>query len=126
MNKSKAIILSGLLAFAIAPVSAAVNKTVNVNAKGVAHAFGLNADHSFQAQGKFDTVKGSKSKLVMTYRGVEVYMAENGGFLTHENWLIAGNNAELGEQLVNALLDGREDSFAKNEQFQQEHQRRKL
>ncbi len=74
MNKSKAILLGGLLAFTIAPVSAAVNQSVNVNASGVAHAFGLNADHSFTEQASFKTHKGnSKSKMALTYKGVNVY-----------------------------------------------------
>jgi vibriolysin len=72
MNKSKAVLLTGLLAFAIAPVSAAVSK-VNVNAKGAAHAFGLSAEHNLAPQGHFKMANGnSKSKMVLTFRGVEV------------------------------------------------------
>lgn len=73
MNKSKLVLLSSVLAaFTVAPVSAAVNKSVKVGANGVANAFGLDADHSFKAKGnKHATVKGTtKQKLELSYKGV--------------------------------------------------------
>ena len=74
MNKTKAILISGLMAFAVAPVSAAVQNVVNVNAKGAAHAFGLNADHSFDSQGHFTTTKGTaKTKMSLLYKGLRVW-----------------------------------------------------
>ncbi|MFT4924978.1 MAG: vibriolysin [Phenylobacterium sp.] len=73
MNKTQAALLGGLLAFTMAPVSAAVNK-VNVDAKGVAHAFGLSADHSFASKGSFATKQGTqKVKLAIAYKGVPVW-----------------------------------------------------
>lgn len=72
MNKSKTVLLTGLLAFAISPVSAAVNK-VKVNGKSAEHAFGLSADHHFVPKGHFKSANGnSKSKLILTLRGIEV------------------------------------------------------
>lgn len=75
MNKSKAVLLGGLLAFSVAPVSAAVNQNVTVNkAQGLAHAFGLDANHTFKAQGNFKTLKGtSKSKMHQYYKGVRIF-----------------------------------------------------
>lgn len=74
MNKSKAALLGGLLAFTLAPVSAAVHSNVSVNAKGVAHAFGLSADHKFATKGSFPTKQGNdKTKLILSYKGVTVY-----------------------------------------------------
>ncbi|MCJ8268569.1 MAG: M4 family metallopeptidase [Psychrosphaera sp.] len=90
MNKTKAILASAVLAFTMAPVSAAVNKSVTVNAQqGVAHAFGLTADHSFKAQEqKFSKTSKDKAKdpifsstttgtvkvkMNMTYKNIPVY-----------------------------------------------------
>ena len=94
MNKSKAVLLTGLLAFAIAPVSAAVNKEVKIGAQGAAHAFGLNADHKFESFGKFDTVKGtSKSKMTLTYKNVEVYGIHAVGEKNSNGDLVAAQGA---------------------------------
>ncbi len=76
MSKIKAILTSGLFAaFAVSPVSAAVMKNVEVNnAQGVAKAFGLDANHSFKAQGNFATKSGvNKTKLNLFYRDLPVY-----------------------------------------------------
>ncbi len=75
MNKSKLVLLSSVLAaFTVAPVSAAVNKSVNVDAQGLAHAYGLNANHGFKAVGAEQaTVNGTtKQKMLLTYKGVTV------------------------------------------------------
>ncbi len=78
MNKTKAILASAVLAFTMAPVSAAVSKSVAVDAQqGVAHAFGLSANHSFKAQDKVfssNTTTGTvKVKMDMTYKNIPVY-----------------------------------------------------
>jgi vibriolysin len=73
MNKSKAVLISGLMAFAVAPVSAAVNDVVKVNGKSAVQAFGLSADHSFDARGHFKTVNGTaKTKMDLLYKGIRV------------------------------------------------------
>lgn len=79
MSNSKALLLaskllSGLLAFSIAPVSAAVSQTTQIKAQGIAHAFGLNDHHRFQTTGQFATHSGStKVKLSQTYRHIPVW-----------------------------------------------------
>ncbi len=76
MIKAKALLVSSLLAFTIAPVSAAVNHSVNINkAQGVAHAFGLDSNYSATAeQTEFDVVGGNKkSKITFAYKGIPVY-----------------------------------------------------
>ena len=52
------------------------------------------------------------------YREIDVYITKDGGFLSHDDWLIVGNKSDLGKQLVDALLDGREESFANNRIYQ--------
>jgi Zn-dependent metalloprotease len=75
MTKSKAMLISTLLAFTIAPVSAAVNKSVSVQSQGVAHAFGLDANHGATAeQTEFYVVGGqTKTKMTLTYKGVSIW-----------------------------------------------------
>lgn len=83
MSKSKSVLIAGLLACTIAPASAALGisaaeviptKNVSVSEKGIAHAFGLNANHSFKASGNFATKAGStKVKLTQFYKGLPVY-----------------------------------------------------
>ena len=76
MSKSKALLVSSLLAFTIAPASAAVNKAVSVHSNNtVAHAFGLDSNHSMAAeQTEFDVVGGhTKTKMNLVYKGVTVW-----------------------------------------------------
>ncbi len=55
---------------------------------------------------------------VREYRGLDIYTSGENGFLTYENWLIAGNKGELGKTIIDALLDGPKDSLASNPNFQ--------
>lgn len=92
MNKSKLVLLSGVLAaFTVAPVSAAVNKSVSVDNNGLAHAFGLSQDHGFKAVGnKHATVNGTtKQKMMMTYKGVIIDGTHLVGEMNGEGKLIA-------------------------------------
>lgn len=61
---------------------------------------------------------GEDPYKVEQYRDVDVYITKDGGFLTHDNWLIVGNKSDLGKKLIDALLDGQENSFAENEHYQ--------
>lgn len=61
---------------------------------------------------------------IKQYRGIDVYTTKQGGFLTHENWLIVGNQSELGKHLVDALLDAPPESLATNINFQQAQSQR--
>ncbi len=54
---------------------------------------------------------------VKDYRGIQVYTTKDGGFLTYENWLIAGNKGELGKSIIDALLDGPTETLATNVNF---------
>lgn len=63
--------------------------------------------------------KGNEDPYRMEkYRDVDVYVTKDGGFLTYENWLVVGNQSELGKSIVDSLIDGRDDSFAQNLNFQ--------
>ena len=79
MNKSKALLISSLLAFTIAPASAAVSKAVAVkgsslHGNAVAHAFGLDSNHSAAEQTEFDIVGGhSTTKMTLSYKGVPIW-----------------------------------------------------
>lgn len=53
-----------------------------------------------------------------TYRGIDVYKTKDGGFLTHDGWFIAGNKSDLARQIVDALLDQRQDNLATKPEFQ--------
>jgi vibriolysin len=93
MSKVKALITTGLFAFAVSPVYAAV-KNVDVNAQGPAHAFGLDADHSFKAQGNFATNSGhTKTKLNLFYKSLPVYGVHAIGTKDGEGKLIKASGA---------------------------------
>jgi hypothetical protein len=63
--------------------------------------------------------KGEKDPYkVEQYRDVDVYITKDGGFLTHDDWLIVGNKSDLGKKLIDALLDGQKNSFAQNKTYQ--------
>ncbi len=53
------------------------------------------------------------------YRGIPVYLADGGGFATYERWLVLVNEADFGREILDALLDSRDDSLAGQENFQQ-------
>jgi vibriolysin len=94
MNKAKAALLGGLLAFTFPPVSADAHstsaKSVDVNAKGIAHAFGLDAEHRFTAVGTFNTKSGNtKSKLKLSYKGISVYGMHAVGEINSQGQMIA-------------------------------------
>ncbi|MCJ8271271.1 MAG: M4 family metallopeptidase [Psychrosphaera sp.] len=85
MNKSKVLLVSSLLAFTIAPASAAVSKAVDVQSNAlqgnslqgnaVVNAFGLDSNHSATAaQTEFDIVGGhTKTKMTLSYKGVPIW-----------------------------------------------------
>lgn len=58
------------------------------------------------------------------YRGVTAYRADKMGFLTHDDWLLITNTTDLAKSIVDAMLDGRNDSLANEPTFQQAQQTR--
>ena len=52
------------------------------------------------------------------YRSVTAYQAGDGGFFTHEEWLVLVNKKELAQFIADALLDGTSDSLATVDNFQ--------
>jgi hypothetical protein len=51
------------------------------------------------------------------YRGVSVYLAGEGGLAVHDGWLVAVNKKPLGQQILDALLDGPRESLASQSSF---------
>jgi hypothetical protein len=51
------------------------------------------------------------------YRDVAVYKAEKAGLAVHDGWLVFVNNAPLGQQILDALLDGADKPLAREQNF---------
>lgn len=52
------------------------------------------------------------------YRGLTVYQTKDGGFVTHEGWIVTANKPELGKQILDRLLDRTPGSLAGETAFQ--------
>jgi hypothetical protein len=51
------------------------------------------------------------------YRGIRVYTADKSNFAIVEDWLLISNNNELGKQIIDRVLDKREQSLSGEAQF---------
>lgn len=61
----------------------------------------------------------SEAVEVSEHRGEKVYRVDKFWIATPANWLVATNNDELRQQILDRILDGGENSLASDEQFAQ-------
>lgn len=52
------------------------------------------------------------------YRGITVYQVDKGGFATHGPWIMAVNKGDLGQKLLDQVLDGGRQNLSANPEFQ--------
>lgn len=52
-----------------------------------------------------------------TYRGIDTWKVDKGGFAVHGKWLVASNSADLGKFMFDRMLDGGADTLATDREF---------